>query len=60
VQHPQEAVTKAGEFTEVTKTFTTTDNTVKVRFLLDTVISCRWDEGHVTYDDAALAERAAP
>lgn len=57
VQHPQVALTKAGEFTELTKTFTTTAQTAKVRFLLDTVIGCRWDEGHVTYDDCSLAEQ---
>jgi hypothetical protein len=57
VQHPKVANTKPGEFTELTKSFTTTAKTAKVRFLLDTVIACRWDEGHVTYDDAALAEQ---
>jgi hypothetical protein len=54
VQHPKVAVSKPADFTELIKTFTTNEKTVKVRFLLDTVIGCRWDEGHVTYDDCAL------
>ncbi len=56
IQHPPVAVMKAGEFAELAKTFTTTEQTEKVRFLLDTTLACRWDEGHVTYDDAALVE----
>jgi len=58
VKHPKVAVTKPGEFTELAKTFTATGKTAKVRFLLDTVIECRWDEGHVTYDDCALIRQA--
>jgi len=58
VVHPKVAVNKAADFTELTKTFTTSDKTAKVRIVLDTVIGCRWDEGHVTYDDCVLAEQA--
>lgn len=60
VQHPPVAVTKSEAFAELAKPFTTSAKTAKVRLLLDTVIACRWDEGHVTYDDAALVEQAAP
>ena len=35
MEHPKVAVTKAGEFTELSKSFTATDKTVKVRVLLD-------------------------
>ena len=50
VEHPKVAVTKAGDYKELSQSFTTTlENTAKVRFLLDTVIACRCDQGHVTY-----------
>ena len=58
VEHPIVAVTKAGDYKELLQSFTTTANTAKVRFLLDTVIGCRGDEGHVTYDDCALVRQA--
>ncbi len=57
VEHPKVAVTKAGDYTELSRTFTTTAGTAKVRFLLDTVIGCRCDQGHVTYDDCALVRQ---
>jgi hypothetical protein len=57
VEHPKAAVTKAGDYKQLSQSFTTTENTVKVRFLLDTVCGCRYDEGHVTYDDCALSEQ---
>jgi hypothetical protein len=60
VRHPKVALTKAADFTELSKTFTTSDKTVKVRFLLDTVIGCKWDQGHVTYDDCRLARQPPP
>jgi hypothetical protein len=55
VQHPIVAVTKAGDYKQLSQSFTTTADTAMVRFLLDTMISCRYDQGHVTYDDCALA-----
>ena len=58
VEHPKLAVTKAGDYKELSKSFTTTAQTAKVRFLLDTVIGCKWDQGHVTYDDCALGRQA--
>jgi hypothetical protein len=54
IQHPKVAASKPSDFAELTRTFTTTEKTVKVRFTLDTVIGCLWDEGHVTYDDCEL------
>ena len=53
VEHPKASVTKPGGYTELSQLFTTTAGTTKVRFLLDTVIGCRYDQGHVTYDDCA-------
>ncbi len=57
VEHPKVAVTKASGYKELSQSFTTTAGTVKVRFLLDTVIGCRGAEGYVTYDDCALARQ---
>jgi len=57
VEHPTVAVTKAGGYKELSQTFTTTKNTAKVRFLLETVIACRYDQGHVTYDDCSLVRQ---
>ena len=54
VEHPTVAVTKSGGYKELSQSFTTTKNTAKVRFLLETVIACRHDQGHVTYDDCSL------
>ena len=53
VEHAKAAVTKAGGYQELSRSFTTMAGTTKVRFLLDTVIGCRYDQGHVTYDDCA-------
>lgn len=60
VTHPKAAIAKAGDFTPLMTTFTTAEKTVKIRFLLDTVIGCKWDEGHVTYDDCTLVEQVNP
>ena len=57
VEHPAVAVTKAGGYKELSQTFATTANTAKVRFLLDTIIGCRYNQGHVTYDDCALVRQ---
>ena len=54
VEHPLVAVTKAGGYQQLSQPLTTTANTAKLRFLLDTVIGCRYDQGHVTYDDCTL------
>ena len=57
VQHPKVAVAKPGDYAELTTSFTTSEKTVTVRFILDAVIAAKYDEGHVTYDDCSL-ERA--
>ncbi|MGO8688760.1 MAG: malectin domain-containing carbohydrate-binding protein [Thermoguttaceae bacterium] len=54
IEHPKAAVTKAGGYQQLSQSLTTTANTAKLRFLLDTVIGCRYDQGHVTYDDCTL------
>lgn len=54
VDHPKCEVTKAGPYQELAIDFTTNTATTKVRFILDTVIAAKYDQGHVTYDDCAL------
>lgn len=54
MDHQKLVVTKACDYTELAHVFTTTGKTVRIRFILDTVIGCRYEEGHVTYDDCAL------
>ncbi|MBN1419102.1 MAG: hypothetical protein JXP34_10015 [Planctomycetes bacterium] len=54
--HGKRSVTKAGDFTEISCAFTTGEKTAKIRFILDAAMACRYDEGHVTYDDAHLAQ----
>ena len=53
--HPKVAVTKPCDYTRLQDAFRTTKRTATVRFLLDTTLACRYDQGHVTYDDCALA-----
>ena len=55
VDHGKLEVTEACDYAELTRTFTTGEATVKLRFILDTVIGGPYDEGHVTYDDCSLA-----
>ncbi len=47
-------MTKAGPYTELAIEITTTETTAALRLILDTVIGCVYDEGHVTYDARAL------
>ncbi|HOW69392.1 MAG TPA: malectin domain-containing carbohydrate-binding protein [Phycisphaerae bacterium] len=54
VDHPKQAVAKQCDYTRLDLSFTTGKTTVRVRFLLDTVIAASYDQGHVTYDDCSL------
>ncbi|MCX6908700.1 MAG: malectin domain-containing carbohydrate-binding protein [Verrucomicrobia bacterium] len=54
-KHPKIEVKKAGPYQQLTTRFTTGASTAQVRFVLDTVIRCPYQEGHVTYDDCSLA-----
>ena len=56
VEHPKIEIKKAAPYTKLSNTFITGAKTVKVRFILDTVIACHYTEGHVTYDDCLLTE----
>ncbi len=54
--HPKQAITRAGDFQKLAFTFTTDKRTRTVRFILDTVIACPYDQGHVTYDGCELVQ----
>jgi len=56
VDHGKVAVTEPCAYRELTKDFTTGEKTRRIRFILDTVIGARYDQGHVTYDDCSLRE----
>ncbi|MCL5104794.1 MAG: malectin domain-containing carbohydrate-binding protein [Armatimonadetes bacterium] len=46
---------KASPFTLVSRNFKVGRYTAKVRFILDTVLSCSFKDGYVVYDDCMLA-----
>ena len=56
--HPKVAITTAGDYTRLTKTFTADPKAEAVRLTLDTVIGCKFDQGSVTYDDCALVAKS--
>ncbi len=50
--HPKAAVTEATDgYVPVSASVTTSEETRRVRFILDTVIGGHYADGHVTYDD---------
>jgi len=53
-EHEPVAVREAGPYRRLEKVFTASEKTTCVRFILETVIGCKYDEGHVTWDDCAL------
>jgi hypothetical protein len=54
--HAKLEIKKAGPYQQLTRRFTTGASTAQVRFILDTVLHCPYQEGHVTYDDCSLAQ----
>jgi len=54
VDHPKQAVVKKCDYQRLSLKFTTAKTTVRLRFMLDTVIAGPYDQGHVTYDDCSL------
>lgn len=54
--HAKVEVKKAGPYQQLISRFTTGASAAQVRFILDTVIHCPYQEGHVTYDDCSLAK----
>jgi hypothetical protein len=55
-KHAKVEIKKAGPYQQLTTRFTTGAATAQVRFVLDTVIHCSYQEGHVTYDDCSLQQ----
>lgn len=53
-RHAKVEVKKAGPYQQLTRCFTTGPSTAQIRFILDTVIHCPYQEGHVTYYDCSL------
>ena len=53
-KHPKIEVKKAGPYQQLTARFTTGAATAQVRFILDTIMACGYQEGHVAYDDCSL------
>lgn len=54
-RHPSAEVREAGPYRELPVAFTTGPDAVALRFVLETAIHCRYEEGHVTWDDASLS-----
>jgi len=54
-EHASPVLTKAGPYQPIETAFTASEETVKVRFILRTLIACSFEQGHVAYDDCRLA-----
>jgi len=54
VDHGKVSVTKAGPYTQLATEIKTTEKTAAFRFILDTMMGCAYDQGHVTYDGCVL------
>jgi hypothetical protein len=59
-KHDPAVLKKAGPYTQLSCTITTSKATTKVRFMLDTVLKCPYTEGHVTYDDCDFRTGGPP
>jgi len=54
VEHPPVTIREAGPYRELALEFTTSEKTSCVRFILEVVIGCKYDEGHITWDNCSL------
>jgi hypothetical protein len=54
VEHPPVEIREAGPYRELALEFMTGEETSGVRFILEVVIGCRYDEGHITWDNCSL------
>jgi len=53
--HPKSGIALAtDDYVQVETLFTTGPETRRIRFVLDTVIGCHYEDGHVSYDDCEL------
>lgn len=55
-RHDEIEIKKAAPYQQLVRRFTTGASTTQIRFLLNTVIRCPYQEGHVTYDDCSLTQ----
>ena len=54
--HPKAELKTSGPYTRLSATLTTGEATTAVRFVLEGILHCRYEEGHITFDDCALAQ----
>lgn len=54
ISHPKTELKTATDYRKLECHFKTTAQTATIRVVLDTLLHCRYDEGHVTYDDVVL------
>jgi hypothetical protein len=55
-QHPKVELKTAGRYTRHSTTVLTGEATAAVRFVLEGILHCRYEEGHITFDDCALSQ----
>jgi hypothetical protein len=58
-KHDKVEVKTSGPYTRLSRRFTTGKSTAQVRFILDSVMHCPYQEGHVSYDDCSLVAEAS-
>ena len=54
VSHSKIELKTDSPYKKLEKNFKTSHQTVKIRYILDTIIGCHYAKGHVTYDDCEL------
>ena len=57
-EHSSASATIAAPYQRLDVDFTTSAETARLRLLLDTVIACTFEQGHVAYDDCVLTKTA--
>ena len=59
-EHEKLAVREMGPYRRLSTTLETEGGTAVVRFILDTVMHCHYEEGHATYDDCCFTAARPP
>ena len=57
-QYPKVGLKEAGSYTRLMTTLTTGPTTTALRFGLEGTLHCRYEEGHITFDDCSLSQEA--
>lgn len=55
-QHPKTELKAAGPCTRLRQTVTTGPTTTGLRFTLEGTLHCRYEEGHITFDDCSVSQ----